>query len=91
MPAATVIVPSGFMVMEPAIGVGAVPGVKLMAEGTTVAPFSVSLPRTEGVLPPDILLTEGGLSVAAAIGAGSTVTVAVVVEQFVGFSFSQMV
>ena len=91
VPAATVIVPSGFMVIEPAVGVGAVPGVSEISDGTTGAPFNKSLPNTVGVEPPVKPFMAVGISAIAAIAAGATMTVAVVVAQFVGFNFSQMV
>ena len=92
VPAETVIVPSGFIEIEPAIGVGAVPGVSVTSEGTTAIPFSVSLSRTlSGVVAPSNPFIEAGVSSTATMGAASTTTVAFVVAQFVGFSSSQIV
>jgi hypothetical protein len=87
---ATVIVPSGFIVRLPEVGVGAVPGVSVTSAGFTGAPFSVSLTRTEAVVPPVTPSTAAKLSSTASIGAAATVTVMVAVSQFVGFSASQI-
>ena len=54
-PEATVIVPSAFIVIEPAAGAGAAPGVSVTlppAPTVTGLPPSVSLARTEAVVPP---------------------------------------
>ncbi len=55
VPAATVIVPSAFIVMLPAVGAGAAPGVSVTvppAPTVTGLPFNVSLTSTLGVDPP---------------------------------------
>ncbi len=55
VPAATVIVPSAFIVMLPAVGAGAAPGVSVTvppAPTVTGLPLRVSLVSTLGVLPP---------------------------------------
>ncbi|MCB1554848.1 MAG: hypothetical protein KDJ14_13655, partial [Xanthomonadales bacterium] len=51
VPAATVMVPSAFIVMLPAAVTGAAPGVRTMSAGLTAAPLSVSLTSTEAVEP----------------------------------------
>ncbi len=90
VPAATVIVPSAFMVMDPAAGVGAAPGVRVIAAGSTVTPFSVSLASTVPVAPPVAPLMDAGASSTASITAAPTMTVAVAVSQLVGFITSQI-
>ncbi len=88
VPAATVIVPSGFMVMEPEAGVGAVPGVRVICAGTTGAPFRVSLPSTLAVVAPVRPLTEGKLLSTALMTGGVTRRRTVAVSQLAGFRSS---
>ncbi len=78
------------MVMEPAAGEGAGPGVKVIAAGSTVTPFSVSLARTEPVAPPVRPLIVAGASSTASMGAGSMTTVINAISQLVGFRISQI-
>jgi hypothetical protein len=84
VPAATVITPAAFIVIEPSVGVGAVPGVKLTLVPITAGmPLVVSLTITEGVAPP----VEGigtGVSFTAMMVGEPTTTVAVAVEQVPG-------
>ena len=87
---AMVIVPFGFMTMLPLAGIGAVPGVNVTSAGFTATPLSVSLTSTEAVVPPLTPLTGGKVSLTASINGAPTVTVAVDVLQFVGFSCSQI-
>ena len=59
--------------------------------GTTVTPFNMSLVSaftTDGL--PVAPFTLGGVSLVATISAAFTTTVAVAVEQFSGFRFSQI-
>ena len=91
MPGATVIVPSLFIVIEPATGVGAVPGVKVIAAGTIGKPLKVSLVRTVGVVAPVAPLMAAGVSFVAKIGAAVTGTVTMAVLQLLtGLIFSQI-
>ncbi len=93
VPAATVIVPSGFIVIEPLAGVGAAPGVRVTfppIPTVAAAPFSVSLPSTVAKVAPAKPLTAGGASSTASMGAAPTVVVTVVVSQLAGFSCSQI-
>jgi hypothetical protein len=91
-----VIVPSAFIVIEPAAGVGAAPGVNVtFPPPPTVAapPFSVSLPRTDTVDPPLAPLTGEAekSSFDALIDPAETTTVAVAEAQFDPFNCSQIV
>ncbi len=78
------------MVMDPAAGVGAAPGVRVIAAGSTATPFSVSLASTVPVEPPVIPLIVAGASSTASITAAPTTTVAVAVSQLAGFRISQI-
>jgi hypothetical protein len=88
VPLATVITPvAAFMVIEPAAGVGAVPGVRsafgvapVMTTGTP--PLVVSLATTDGVTPP-VAGMAGGVSFTAKMVA-VTVTTTNAVSQVAG-------
>ena len=94
VPAAIVIVPSLFITMLPAAGVGAAPGVSVTLPPPTLTapPFKLSLVNTLAVLPPLAPFTGVPLksSSTASIGAAPTVTVTVLVLQLVGLSCSQI-
>ena len=83
---ATVTVPSALTVSGPVVT-----GVMVTSAGTIATPFSVSLARTfrPATAPPVSPFAEPASSTAA-IGAGSTVTVAVAVAQLPGLRFSQI-
>ena len=73
------------------MGVAGVVTVVFTLAGVTATPFSVSLVRafrTDGL--PVAPFTLAGVSLVATIEAASTTTVAIAVEQFSGFSFSQI-
>ena len=63
----------------------------VISAGSTGAPLSISLARTEVVTPPSTPFTTGNVSGAAVIGACSTVTVSITVAQLDGFKSSQIV
>ena len=88
MPAATVMVPSGFITIEPpAGGLTMVPGVRVaLVPMTTGTPLVVSFATTEAVLPP-VAGIAGGVSAVAVIEA-VTVTVSVIKAQFAGLARS---
>jgi len=81
VPGATVIVPLGFIVIEPAAGVGAVPGVRLAFVpaplNTTGWPLVVSLPITDGVVPPVDEIVVGPSLTASIVGLTGVVIVGV--------------
>ena len=86
-------VPSAFIVIEPAAGVGAAPGVSVtLPPAPTVAepPLRVSLTRTLGSVTPEAPFTGPKPSSTASITAAPTVTVTVAVSQLVGFRTSQI-
>ena len=82
---ATVIVPSAFIVIEPAVTVGAVPGVSvaLVPNTTGTPPLVVSLAITDGVLPP-VAGMAGGVSFTAKIVAATTTMALAVLQVGVG-------
>ena len=84
------IVPSAFITIDPAVGTGATPGVRVTALGTSGVTFSVSLASTLDVVPPRLPTIAVGASSTASISAESTVIVAVAVSQLAGFRTSQI-
>ena len=92
VPGFTVMVPSAFITIPPDAVTGAVPGVKVTVVVLTGWPLSVSLPSTVDRLPPSPPLTGVAVrsSSMAWIATATTLTAIVVVAQFAGLSFSQI-
>ena len=90
VPGATFTAPvAGFSVT---FGFVVVTCVRFTVANVTGTPFSVSLTRTFGTaVPPEAPFATVPVSSTASIVAADTVTVAVAVSQFVGFSTSQIV
>ena len=58
VPAATVIVPSAFIAIDPTAGAGAVPGVSVLLPDVAALAPTVSLTKTDAVVPPAAALTD---------------------------------
>jgi hypothetical protein len=79
-------VPSAFIVSEPATGVGAEPGVSVtLVPMTAATPFVVSFPMIEAVVPPVALIGLAEKSSSTALIVGVTVTVTTAVSQIAPF------